>query len=64
MTLACTCGSVALEFEEQHYPDNGGLAYERYRCEACGQTGEYEFGTKNGRHVEEMRGCLTDNGHY
>jgi len=63
MTLQCECGSVALEFEEQSYPDNG-LAYEKYRCEACGRTGEYEFGEQNGQHVDRMRGCLTENGSY
>ena len=59
MTLQCQCGSFALEFEHQHYPDNGGVATERYRCEMCGNVGTYRFGERNGRRVDEMSGCLT-----
>jgi len=61
--LACKCGSVDLEFVEQEYPDDG-LAYERYECESCGRKGSYQFGNQNGRHVERMSGCITDNGDY
>ena len=58
MTLVCECGSRALEFEFQDYPDNG-LATEKYKCAMCGRTGTYRFGEQNGRHVDEMTGCLT-----
>jgi transposase-like protein len=63
MVLACECGSVALSFEDQHYPENG-LALERYKCDMCGRTGTFEFGEQNGKHVERMSGCVTENGVY
>ena len=63
MTLQCQCGSPALEFEDQHYPDDG-LALERYKCADCGRMGSFEFGNQNGRHVERMSGCVTENGDY
>jgi len=63
MTLVCKCGSPALEFIEQDYPDDG-LAFERYECADCGRKGSYRFGLQNGRHVDRMTGCLTENGDY
>lgn len=63
MTLICKCGSPALEFVEQQYPDDG-LAYERYECADCGRKGSYEFGERNGHSVDRMSGCLTTSGEY
>ena len=58
MTLMCECGSLALSFEEQAYPEDAP-AYERYRCESCGRTGSYSFGSEGGEKFEQMTGCLT-----
>ena len=64
MVLVCQCGSHALEFTYQHYPEDEdgfatGIATEEYECAHCGKTGTFRFGEKNGRHIEEMSGCLT-----
>lgn len=59
MTLQCECGG-AVEITSQSYPhDDGGRAFEAYRCVSCGRRGTYTFGDGGDRRT----GCLTSGGY-